>query len=300
MTISPRAYKYPEDFFRVSDFLTTHFQTGNTDGNWLQPAWEYMHFHSMLDRGSLEQIGIWEDKKEITAVAHYEWRLGEAFFQVHPDYAHLKVGMLDYAEEHLTGVYEDGRRHLHAYINEGESALEAEAARRGYKKVEQYQRPMYQFDIPNPFPPIQLPDGFRIKSLNEDNDLNKIHRVLWRGFDHPGDPDPADLDGRRIMQAGPNFRHDLTIVVEAPDGNFVSFSGTWLETKNKIAYVEPVATDPDYRRMGLGKAAVLEGIRRCGLEGAAEAFVGSDQDFYQALGFQKAFTSSCWVKTFNP
>lgn len=27
--------------------------------------------------------------------------------------------------------------------------------------------------------------------------------------------------------------------------------------ENKVAYVEPVATDPDYRRMGLGKAAVL-------------------------------------------
>lgn len=44
-------------------------------------------------------------------------------------------------------------------------------------------------------------------------------------------------------------------------------------------YVEPVATDPDYRRMDLGKAAVLEGIRRCGELGAEVAYVGSVKDF---------------------
>jgi len=44
------------------------------------------------------------------------------------------------------------------------------------------------------------------------------------------------------MQAGPHFREDLTIVVEAPDGDFVAFGGLWFDPVNKIAYVEPVAT----------------------------------------------------------
>ena len=63
-------------------------------------------------------------------------------------------------------------------------------------------------------------------------------------------------------------------------------------------YVEPVATDPDFRRMGLGKAAVLEGIRRCGEMGAEVAYVGSDQLFYQKLGFKKIFTARCLEKYF--
>jgi len=140
-----------------------------------------------------------------------------------------------------------------------------------------------------------LPEGFRLKSLADDNDLRKIHRVLWRGFNHEGEPD-EDLEGRRKMQSGPNFRHDLTIVVEAPDGNFVSFCGMWYEKTNRIAYVEPVATDPDYRRMGLGKAAVWEGIRRCGAEGATVAYVGSDQEFYHAIDFNTLHYRNCWTK----
>jgi hypothetical protein len=41
---------------------------------------------------------------------------------------------------------------------------------------------------------------------------------------------------------------------------------------------------------------VLEGIRRCGLPGATVAYVGSDQEFYRALGFKKVYVSECWVK----
>ena len=55
---------------------------------------------------------------------------------------------------------------------------------------------------------------------------------------------------------------------------------------------------PDFRRMGLGKAAVWEGIRRCALLGATVAYVGSDQAFYKAIGFTKRFDSNSWIRHF--
>jgi predicted N-acetyltransferase YhbS len=60
-----------------------------------------------------------------------------------------------------------------------------------------------------------------------------------------------------------------------------------------------VATDPDYRRRGLGSAAVLESIRRCGQQGATVAYVGSDQAFYMSLGFKVLFSQNCWLKYFD-
>jgi predicted N-acetyltransferase YhbS len=50
--------------------------------------------------------------------------------------------------------------------------------------------------------------------------------------------------------------------------------------------------------MGLGTAAVLEGIRRCGELGAKVAYVGTDKSFYLAMGFKKLFTLNCWIKYF--
>jgi len=293
-----RQYRSPDDFKLIGDFLITNFQPGNRDGNWLQPTWEYMHSHPYLDESSLEKIRIWEDSGEIVAVVHYESKLGEVFFEIHPNYTHLKPAMLEYAENHLYGETETEGRYVRAYVNDFDEELETLVKLRGYEKTEQYARPISQLVIPGLFPRVELPEGFRLKSLADDNNLMKIHRVLWRGFNHAGEPPKDGIEGRKKMQSTPNFRKDLTIVVEAPTGDFVSFCGTWYESVNKIAYVEPVATDPDFRRMGLGKAAVREGIRRCGALGATVAFVGSDQEFYKAIGFTKNYDSHCWLKHF--
>ena len=201
----------------------------------------------------------------------------------------------EYAETHVCGETGSGERYLRAYVNDFDLEFEALVKSRGYEIAEQYARPVSQLTIPRSFPRIDLPEGFRIKSLADDNNLSKIHRVLWRGFDHAGEPPEEGIEDRRKMQSGPNFRVDLTIVIEGPTGDFVSFCGMWYESVNKIAYVEPVATDPDFRRMGLGKAAVWEGIRRCAILGATVAYVGSDQEFYKAIGFTKRFDSNCWV-----
>lgn len=122
--------------------------------------------------------------------------------------------------------------------------------------------------------------------------------MRWRGFDHPGEPPAgeAEEESRRTMFDTPTARRDLKIVSVARNGEFVAFCGMFCVPALGYAYVEPVATDRAYRRMGLGRAAVLEGVGRCGALGATVAYVGSDQAFYQALGFRPVQASQCWVK----
>jgi len=296
MTVSMRTCAGPADFPAISDFLYTLYRPDNRDGNWFQPIWEYAYTHPLFDEQSVQRIGIWEESGRMVAVAMYEWCLGEAFFQTDAAYSHLKPEMLAHAEQHLTGTNEDGRRYLKAYVSDFDAPFEEAVRSLGYEKDPGSHRPMSQFVIPDPFPPIRLPDGFRLASLGDDNDLAKVDRVLWRGFNHPGESPPEGIAERQKMQSGPHFRKDLAIVVEAPNGAFVSFGGLWYDPVNRFGYVEPVATDPDYRRMGLGRAAVLEGIRRCGELGATVAYVGTDMPFYLAMGFKKLFTQNCWIK----
>jgi len=299
MSIQFRHYQSPADYQLVDDFLIEHYQENNSDGNWIEPVWEYMHGHPFLDSPALGKIGLWEDREEVTAIVNYESILGEAFFQFHPTYRHLAPEMLAYAEENLSGISKkDDRRFLQAFVNDDDEAFLALVRERGYALDDQRTRPFYRFDIPDPFPSITLPPGFCLKSLVDECDWRKVNRVLWRGFNHAGEPPTGDgvEEERRKMFDTPRGRRDLKIVVAAPNGDFVAFCGMFYEENHHYAYVEPVATDPDYRCMGLGKAVVLEGIRRCGLLGANLAYVGSDQDFYKALGFKKVFDSQCWVK----
>jgi GNAT superfamily N-acetyltransferase len=301
MNIAIRSYKHGEDYRRVGDFLIARHEPGNRDGNWIEPAWEYMHFHPALDPSNVSRFGIWEDGEKIVGVVHYESHLGEAFFQFHPAHRHLHREMLEYAESNLTGISnKDGRKYLCVYVNDTDMDFLSLVRERGYTRDNEGDRPMTKFDIPDPFPQITLPEGFRLTSLAEDCNWAKVHRVLWRGFDH-GDDVPMneeELESRQRMFDTPKARRDLKIAVEAPDGNFVSFCGMFYEQRSRFAYVEPVATDPDYRRMGLGKAAVLEGIRRCAELGADTAYVGNELPIYQSIGFRRIHTSECWLKYF--
>jgi GNAT superfamily N-acetyltransferase len=300
MSISFSKYNHAGDFKRVGDFLVENYRPDNRDGNFLQPAWEYMHGHPWLDEKSLDRIGVWEDSGKIVGVVHYEHKPGEAFFEIHLGYTHLKPEMLEYAEKNLYGKAENGRRYVKAFINDFDKEFEALVRSRGYIRENNTDRPMSQLEITQPFRPfIPLPDGFLLKSLADDNDLAKLDRCIWRGFNHGTEPPATDYEGRKKQQSMPGYRKDLNIVVVAPDGNYVSYAGTWFVAENEYAYVEPVCTDPDHRLRGLAKAAVLEGALRCGELGARVAYVGSDQPFYQAIGFKKIFTCNCWLKNFG-
>ncbi len=95
----------------------------------------------------------------------------------------------------------------------------------------------------------------------------------------------------------PGFRRDLTIVAVAPNGDYVAYCGMWVVRRHRVAYVEPVATDPDYRRLGLGRAVVLESLRRAAEDRADVAWVGSGLPFYEAIGFRQMFAVYPWVKS---
>jgi predicted N-acetyltransferase YhbS len=70
----------------------------------------------------------------------------------------------------------------------------------------------------------------------------------------------------------------------------------WYIPDIEYSYVEPVATVPDFRNNGLGKAVVYEGINRCIKMGSKKALVISNQQFYHKLGFTEYSKSSLWIK----
>ena len=87
----------------------------------------------------------------------------------------------------------------------------------------------------------------------------------------------------------------LRVLIVAPNGEYAAHCGMWYLPGDEYAYVEPVFTLPEYRRMGLGKAAVLEGVKRCKDLGARCAYVGSDQQFYYSIGFYPYENETWWV-----
>jgi GNAT superfamily N-acetyltransferase len=289
-----RTYDASVDLEKVGGFLARTYCAAGDHVNWLQPRWEYMHYHPSIEEVELDRIGIWEEDGEIVGVVHPEHSMGTAYFEIDSRFEELKPEMLAYAEKNLS-VARVGTGELEIFINDRDVNFQSLAAARGYLRTGRSQA-MSRFVIPHPFPKIPLPHGFRLKSLAEDNDLRKLNRLIFRGFDHGAEPPDSGDTVRRFMQSAPNYRRELNVVVESRGGDFVSYCGMWFEAVNRVAYVEPVCTDPDYRRRGLASAAVLEGIRRCGELGAKSAYVGAITLLYLCLGFRQTHTSSVWRK----
>ena len=299
MSVNVRRYEHSTDYNRVGQFLIDTYQPGDQHDNWLQPRWEYMHYHPSFDESlgtAFSNTGVWESNGSIVGLVHFEDRPGQIFFQIHPDFTYLKAEMLEYAEIYLSVDAGGEKRKIEIWVKDFDNEFESIISERGYHLVEGVKDFWSIFEIGNPFPAIKVPYGFRLQSLADENDIARLHRVLHRGFNHPGEPPVDGLAGRARMQSAPSYRKDLNIVAVAPDGAYASYCGMWQDHANRVCYVEPVCTDSDYRRTGLGTAVVLEGIRRCGAEGATIAMVGSDQPVYMSMGFRKLFDINLWAR----
>lgn len=283
---------FSEDFHRVRNFLVRlnaknpipkyHFEWGR---------WEWAFSLPFLDTASQHRIGIWESGGEIIALATFEDRPGTAYLCVDEAHSALKTEMLVYARENLCDA--DGR--VKVLINNADREMQKSAARHGFIPT-QDREAVSMMDIDLDEIGYPLPPGYAVHCLAEEVDILKFNRVLWRGFNHEGEPPttPEDLASRRKSLSGPHLDLHLCIVVVSPDDEYASYCGMWYDPETEYALVEPVATDPAYRKMGLGKAAVLEGVRRCGKAGARQVYVGSSQQFYYRIGFHPLPAGTFW------
>ena len=297
--INFRQYKnttlYGEDYNRVRDFLIELDSHNYHFGRW---DWMVMSLSAEWNDPveSLEKIGIWEDDKKIVAVATFDCTLGSVYLLTLKGYERLKEEMLLYAKGNLSKD-----KFFRVLILDGDIEMQNISARHNFFPAQDR-----ELDAIYPIEPekikYDLPKGFRITSFKDNFDLYKYGQALWKGFNHEINGEgPFYLYWEKYSERyknnwnRPNIDLNLKISIVAPNGDFVSHCGMWYDQKSKSALVEPVATEPAYRKMGLGKAAVLEGIKRCAGLGAARAFVGSSQQFYYNIGF-RPYASSTWWK----
>jgi hypothetical protein len=126
-----------------------------------------MHYHPLFDESlstAFSNTGVWESNGSIVGVVHFEHRPGQTFFQIHPDFVHLKVEMLEYAEAFLSVPAGEDKREIAVWVNDFDARLESVVTERGYHPVEGVKDFWSIFEIRDPFQAIKLPDGFRLQS----------------------------------------------------------------------------------------------------------------------------------------
>lgn len=260
------------------------------------PFFEYALNSSWLNKDYLHLNRFWLDGDRPVAFVFYENPASQLRFALRPGYEHLADEMIAYAEAGFPDLEEPGELALYA----GQSALIRAAEKRGWHLT--VEEPWRIFDFARGRLDFALPKGYRFVPSDSVDPL-KAAICLWEGFnseelgpfqgwDVPtqnGGRSPYELY-REVLKSTvsppPHATYEDQVIIADRNGRYVCFSGMWWVEKNRLAYMEPLCTVPDCRRLGLAAAALAEHDRRLRPRGAV-MMTGGGNMFYEKIGFQR-------------
>jgi predicted N-acetyltransferase YhbS len=254
-------------------------------------------------------IALWEklvrvredDSGEIvdaTCVQHpdpSQQGFSEVFVQRHPEHLGLLGEMIAFGEEHYA---HPERNRLHLWIYEDDTDLIDVLVKRGDERKDDPVAHHLESAFAD-LPELKLPEGFRLLSMAEESDIEKRREVFGRGFDHADPGERPSAFAYRELQRAPDYRKEHDLLIVTADGTYATCHIVWYDAVNRIGHLEPLATHPDYRRMGLATQIQFEGMRRPQALGATHTpMTGGSEPFYRAVGFKEQRTKYVWIKQF--
>lgn len=291
MNITKRRYKMLVDFERVYQFLTDTYDKETLNSYLLPQYFEYAHHLQWFDFLRSHRCGIWEDGDSIVAIACYEMQMGDVHLHTQKGYEFLLSDTLLWAEKEVS-IAQDGSRVLQVWITDKEPHKRELLKSCGYTLV--HTELVKVFDYNNPFADRKLPEGFSL--IDGTNvDIQKLSDCWWAGFDHTEPPLPENNEGNMKLTNAPRFDSSLMTIAVAPNGEYACALGMWYDETNKYAYLEPLATAPQYRRLGLATICLTEAMKKTKALGAEYCF-GGGREFYTSVGFDHIYNRELWKK----
>ena len=199
-----------------------------------------------------------------------------------------------------------GQHRLATMILGTETHLAAGLSRHGFVASEDGPFFGYHRMSLSALPDLRLPAGYVARPVRGVGDIEarvRSHAVAWSEF---GASSLTAAGYRQLMAASP-YRADLDWVIEAPDGTWPANCLLWYDDVHRVVELEPVGTDPAYRRLGLATAVCVAALRAARDAGATTAIVyprGDDaypsaRALYRSIGFTPYARTVTWRAASN-
>lgn len=156
--------------------------------------------------------------------------------------------------------------------------------------------------LDEPIPESALPTGCQVRAVADAGEISNraaAQREVW----HPWTVgNVSDDDYARFMRL-PGYHRDLDVVAVAPDGVIAAYVNGWIDPVNRIGDFGPVGARLAYRRQGLTRAVLLEGLRRMRARGMDRMCVSTGVSntpalrLYESIGFKIVNKYLDYVKT---
>lgn len=138
--------------------------------------------------------------------------------------------------------------------------------------------------------PVKLSNGFHLRPSNGTLEVDAyvaLHRAVFESKN-------MTTEWRARTLQRPEYIPDLDLVCVAPNGQLAAFCICWLDKSvngNITGQIEPLGVHADFRKLGLGKAILAEGLKRLSEKGARNIYVQTDNyrnaafKLYESAGF---------------
>jgi mycothiol synthase len=288
-TISSRPYSHPNDLPALIELLKA-----------VRPAAWIGEFPGVTDlQESMGRLSIREKTlvwvttdNTVAAFAFVLEPYNQLVFEITPEVEHeiegeliawgMKCANRSFDEQTLdtldTSCREDDRRRVKLLERQGFICLEMNTLRLARR-------------LDDPIPPLLLPADFTIRPIAGEIEVEQLVALHRAAF---GTSSMTREERLAIMRA-PDYDPSLDLLVIAPDGRLAAYCTCAITpTENKssgmnVGHTDPVATHPDFQRLGLARALLLRGAQLLKERGMELALLGTSSD---NLAMQKAAESA--------
>jgi ribosomal protein S18 acetylase RimI-like enzyme len=250
---------------------------------------EWWRFQENDPDGEIASADLWETRDG--RLVAYAWP-GPTYMNlmVHPGHRHLLEPILAWAEDRVRSraTQASGLMEMTTEAVDSDSEHVAVLKRRGYEPTG-HSRDWRIRSLDRAIPAFDLRAGYSIRQLAGLDELEQRAALA----EHPY---------AVHLARSPTYRPELNLAVVAPDGRLAAFSTAWLDEQNGLGVFEPVECLPGFRRLGLTRAMMCEGLRRLRRLGASEVCIVNRTEnipaarLYESLGFRAIGRISEWRK----
>ncbi len=294
--IEPRRYQDEHDLEAMRSLLvvgrkasTGSYYIHTGDLNW----WLY---YPPLEGDLWNDIHLWDDTGQPGrllgwALISADWVGLDVYVQPELRGSSLAQDMYLWAEEQAMRIARQrGKKTTYVlWINRDDAVLDVHFKQRGYRLGKGCIHLTRNLDTV--LLPAQEMGEYRVRACKGETEVASRARAQYGAFGSAA-PFERYLERFRKFMRSPVYCHNLDIVAVAPDGQIGAFCIVWMDPVNQVGLFEPVGTHPDYQRKGLGKAVMLEGLRRLQAGGMKQAIVSTGEDnlpainLYESIGFR--------------
>jgi ribosomal protein S18 acetylase RimI-like enzyme len=203
--------------------------------------------------------------------------------------------LLEWAQRRLSGKAAIGS------VSTTDTGLEAILGAVGYRPARGVM-PLFvrRIDGADEGSPTRLPSGWTIRPVAGEHEADRRRAASHAAFRSTMTAD-EHLQRYLCFMRSPVYDAERDLVAVSPEGRIGAFLIWWPDAASGVAQLEPVGTDPQFQRLGLGRALISEALGRMRSAGMATVRVCTDDHrteamaFYPAVGFTRVADLRWWT-----